>query len=115
METKELPQKYAAAPKTLNRLVFYRNDRDFLSVSSISVVTNDTISSREQSIIFASAYIDTRMDVCSALSVKNISGCNKLSVSPLRSEALRLGIAAVLCGADTLFMSHYEFLLAVMR
>jgi hypothetical protein len=59
-----------------------------------------------QSIILAEAYVLTRMDMGSALSVKDVASLNKLSVRSLSAKSLGLGITAVLSGTDTFLMSE---------
>ena len=44
------------------------------------------------------------MNLCSTLSVKDVSSFYKLSVSSLGAYSLGLGISAVLCGTNSLFM-----------
>jgi hypothetical protein len=85
---------------------FYRSDRDLSLVTAFSLETNYAVAKSEQSIVTAASYIDTRMDLGSALSVKNISGLNKLSVCSLGSQSLGLGITTVLCGTYTFLMSE---------
>ena len=80
-------------------------NRTFLLVSAETLETYHAVLQGEQSIVAADADIGAGMDLGPALSVKNVAGLNKLSVSPLRAKALGLGITAVLGGADALLMS----------
>ena len=57
-----------------------------------------------QSVITADAYVKAGVDVCAALSVKDIAGLYKLAVSSLGAQTLGIGITAVLGGAHSLFM-----------
>lgn len=85
----------------------YWNDRNLLSVSALSLKTNNAVCHCEQCIITAASHIDTRMDPGSALSVKDISGFYKLTVRSLGSQSLGLGISAVLGRTDTFLMCEH--------
>ena len=64
----------------------------------------DAVDLGVQGIIPADPDVKTGMDMRAALSVKDIAGLDELSVRPLCSEALGIGITAVLGGAHSLFM-----------
>ena len=81
-------------------------DRNLFLISSFSLKSYNSVHQSKQGIISAASYIHTRMDLGSALSVKNVSGLYKLSVRSLGSKSLGLGISAVLCRTYTLFMSE---------
>ena len=66
--------------------------------------TKDAVCKSIQSVITADAYIKAGVDVCAALSVKDIAGLYKLAVSSLGAQTLGIGITAVLGGAHSLFM-----------
>ena len=83
-----------------------RNNRTDLSVSSLTGKSHDTVCCSKQSIIFTKAYIQTRMNMSSTLSVKDVAGFYKLSVCSLGTQSLGLGITAVLCRTYSLFMSE---------
>ena len=68
---------------------FNQLDGALLAVSSETGVTDNTVSLSIQRIIAAAADIGTRMDMGSALSVKNVASLYKLTVSSLCSESLR--------------------------
>ena len=89
----------------LNCLLSYRIDRNLFLISSFSFISYDTVYQCKQSIISAASYIHARMNLCSTLSVEDVAGFYKLSVSSLRTQSLRLGITSVLCRTNSLFMS----------
>lgn len=60
-------------------------DVALLAVLAESCKTNDTVCLGIQCIVAAASDIHTRMDVCSALPVKNIASLNELAVCPLRT------------------------------
>ena len=74
----------------LTVLLSYRIDRNLFLISSFSLVSYDTVYQCKQSIISAASYVHTRVNLCSALSVENVSGFYKLSVSSLRTQSLSL-------------------------
>ena len=57
-------------------------------------------------VIGSDAYVEAGMDVCAALTDKDIACENELSVRSLDTEALGLGVSAVLCRSYTFFMCH---------
>ena len=59
----------------------------------------------KQSIVLASAYVYTGMNVGSALAKNNVACDNRLTVRFLYAEALGFGITAVLGRTYTFFMS----------
>ncbi len=86
--------------------LFSNNDGDLLAILAKSVEMNNSVCLCIQSIILAEAYVLTRMDMSSTLSVKNVASLNKLSVRSLSAKSLGLGITAVLSGTDTFLMSE---------
>lgn len=77
-----------------------------LLISAETLETDDTVLQGEQSVITAETNVLTGMNVRSALLVKDIAGLDKLTVSSLRAKSLCFRVTAVLCGANTLFMSE---------
>jgi hypothetical protein len=82
-----------------------RINASLFSVTAEAFKTENTVNQGKKRIVFAQTHICSGMDVGSALAIENIAGFYELAVRALRAEALGLRIAAVLCGADTLFMS----------
>lgn len=80
--------------------------RNLLFVSALSLESHNAINSGIQRIVAAAPYVDTWMDLSTTLSVENVAGQNELSVSPLGTQSLGLGIPAVLGGTNSLFMSE---------
>ena len=93
-------------PFITNLFCCYRNDRDLLLISSLSLESYDSVGQSKQCIIATASYVHTRVNLGSALSVKNVSGLYELSVGSLSSKSLGLGISAVLCRTYSLFMSE---------
>jgi hypothetical protein len=87
------------------RCLFRNNGADF-SVSALSGESYNTISGSKQSIILSETYVQAGMDMCSALSVKDVAGLNELSVRSLGTQSLGLGITAVLGRTNTFLMSE---------
>ena len=61
------------------RLFSYRIDRNLFLISSFSFISYYTVYESEQSVISSASYVQTRMDLSSTLSVKDVAGFNKLS------------------------------------
>jgi hypothetical protein len=55
-------------------------------------------------IVAAAAYIDARVNLCAALTDKDVTGKYSLAIGALNAKALGLTVASVLCGTDALFM-----------
>ena len=83
------------------------NDRNLLLISSFSLKTNNAVNQCEQCVITTAANVYSRMNLCTTLSVKDVASFYKLSVCSLGSKSLGLGITAVLCRTNSLFMSEY--------
>ena len=81
-----------------------RINRYLLAVSAQSFKSYNTVSSCEQCVIRAAAYVLTRVDVSSSLTNENVSGNYCLTVSTLNAESLSLGITAVLDRTHTFLM-----------
>ena len=93
-------------PFITNLFCCYRNDRNLLLISSLSLESYDSVGQSKQCIIATASYVHTRVNLGSALSVKDISGFHKLAVSSFGTQSLGLGISAVLCRTYSLFMSE---------
>src|SRR5699024_10051489 len=66
----------------------------------------------EQGIVAADAYVLSRMNVGSSLTVEDVASQYKLTVSAFCAQTLGLRVTAVLCGTNTFFMSkelHAKF------
>jgi hypothetical protein len=68
--------------------------------------TNHTVSECEKGIVLTATYVLSGVDMSSALSDKNISCDNALTVSLFRTKTLGLGVTAVLGGTNALLMSE---------
>lgn len=80
--------------------------RNLLLVSALSLKSYNTVYSSEQGIITAATYVQTRMDLGSALSVQDVACQYELTISSLSAKSLGLGVSAVLGRTNTLFMSE---------
>ena len=60
----------------------------------------------ENSIIRTDTHTNAGMDMRTSLANQDISSLNELSVGTLHAQSLGLGITAVLCRTNTLFMSE---------
>lgn len=80
--------------------------RNLFLVSALSFKPYDTVCSSEQGIITAAAYVQTRMDLGSALSVQDVACQYELTVCSLGTQSLGLGIPTVFGRTNTLFMSE---------
>ena len=79
-------------------------DRSSLLVLTYALKAKDSVGQSIQSVITADAYVKAGVDVCAALSVKDVAGLYKLAVSSLGAQTLGIGITAVLGGSHSLFM-----------
>lgn len=64
-------------------LLLYRINGSLLLVSAFSLKTKHTIHQCKQRVVSASADVDAGMDLCTALSVQDISCLDELAVSSL--------------------------------
>ena len=97
--------------KLLSRIYAY-----FLAILTYSFKFNVAVDKSEKCIILALADIVAGMDVCSALSYKDISRKNELTVRALGAQTLRMAVATVTGGTHSLLMReelkiHLEHLL----
>lgn len=81
-------------------------DTDALAVAAETLETNLTVDLCEQCIIRTDADIVARMNMCAALTNKDIARQNVLTVTALYAKALCFGITAVLGRANALLMSE---------
>jgi hypothetical protein len=82
----------------------YRVYGSSLAELAEALETKDAVCKSIQSVISADAYVKAGMDVCAALSVKDVAGFDKLAIRSLGAQTLGIGITAVLGGAHSLFM-----------
>ena len=81
-------------------------DGDLLAVLAQVRETHHAVSLGEQGVVGADADIHTGMDVSAALADQNVAGLDELTVRPLGTEALGVGITAVLGGAAALLVGE---------
>lgn len=65
-----------------------RIDRNLFLVSTLSFKSYYTVNKCKQSVVSAASYVHARMDLCSTLSVKDVSSLNKLSVCSFCAQSL---------------------------
>ena len=78
------------------------------AILALALKTDGAVYQSEQGVILANANIDTGMDVSASLANQDIAGQNELTVSALDTQALRLGITAVLGGTAALMVSEEQ-------
>lgn len=88
------------------QLLLYRINADLLTVFAHALEFNLTINQSEQGIIRALANVLTRVDMCAALTDKNVAAKYELAVRTLCAETFCLRITTVLCRTYALFMSE---------
>ena len=91
-------------------------DADLLAGLVLTLKLHDTVDLCVQGIIITDADIVAGMDFRSALTNKNVSRQDELTVAALGAQALRMAVAAVTGGTHSLLMSeelkiHSEHLL----
>ena len=82
----------------------YRMNGCSLPEFAETLETKDTVFKSIKSIVSADADIEAGMDVCAALSVKDVAGLYKLAICPFSTQALGIGITTVLGGAHSFLM-----------
>lgn len=83
-----------------------RVNADLLSVTTYALKLYLAVNEREQGIVGASAHIVSGVNVSAALSYENVAREDELTVSALNAKSLGLGIASILGGTHSLFMSE---------
>lgn len=79
---------------------------DLLLILCLVLKLDGAVDQSKESVVLTHAYVITGANGCASLSYYDIAGYNALSVSFLHTKTLRLTVAAVLSGANTLFMSE---------
>ena len=74
-------------------------DRDLLAVLAQALETDNTVSLGKEGIVGADAHVLAGVNMRAALAHQDVAGQNKLTVSTLCTQALGLGITAVLGGS----------------
>ncbi len=82
------------------------NDVDLSTVLAVACEPDGTVRKCVECIIGSDPYVEAGMNVCAALTNKNVASENELTVRSLNAEALGLGVSAVLCRTNTFFMCH---------
>jgi hypothetical protein len=73
------------------------NDVDLFAVLAVACEPDGTVRKCVECIIGSDPYVEAGMNVCAALTNKDITCENELSVRSLDTEALGLGVSAILC------------------
>ena len=79
-------------------------DGDLLAVPAHALKADSAADLGEQGIVAALANVDAGMDMGAALADQDAASQDPLPVGPLGAKALGVAVAAVLGGADALFM-----------
>lgn len=93
-------------PRFNKQLLLDRIYADFLLVCSKALESYNAVRECEESVVRSFADILTGMNVSSALSYKNVSCKNELTVRSFNAKTFRFGITAVFSGAHTFFMGE---------
>ncbi len=81
-------------------------DAYLLLVAAETLETYDPVGECEQSIIIASAYVNTGVDLCPALADYYIAGEHSLTVGTLNAQTLGFAVSSVSGTSNTFFMCH---------
>ena len=77
-----------------------------LFIAALTLKPERSVNQRKQRVVLADSDICAGVDVCPALSVKDITGLDKLTVRALGAEALSMAVTAVAGGTHSLLMSE---------
>ena len=86
------------------RLLNVSVNGNLLSVAAYALKLYLAVNHSEQSVIGASAYVVSGVDVSSALSYKNIAREHELTVRALNAKSFGLGVTTIFGGTHSLFM-----------
>ena len=81
-------------------------NRSLLTILTLALETQNAIDGGEQGIIGADTDIHTGMDVSAALANQNVAGLDELTISALGTQALGVGVTAVLGRAAALLVGE---------
>ena len=81
-------------------------NRSLLTILTLALETEHAVHLGEQGIVSADTNVHTGMDVGAALADQDVAGLDKLTISALGTQALGLGVTAVLGGAAALLVGE---------
>ncbi len=87
-------------------LFTYRIYANLSLISAETFESNSAFCDCKEGIVFANLNIQTRMEMSASLANENVARFSNLTCVHFGSQALRVGVAAVLCAGNTFFMSE---------
>src|SRR5690606_361760 len=102
----KVPALSSAATATAGRSVRRGVDRDELPRAAAPLETHHAIDQREQRVILPAAHVLARVELGSTLPDQDVAGKDVLPAEALHAEPLRVRVAAVPAGADSLLVRH---------
>lgn len=86
-------------------VLLFRVDGALLAILALALELDVAVNQSKQGVVAADTDIDARMDVRASLANQNVAREDELTVRALHAQSLGLGITAVLCRTNSLFMS----------
>ena len=88
------------------RLFTYRINADLSLISAETFESNSAFCDCKERIVLANLNVQTRMEMSASLANDDVARFSDLTCVHFGSQALRIGVAAVLCAGNTFFMSE---------
>ena len=88
------------------RLITYRINTDLSLISAETFESNSAFCDCKERIVLANLNVQTRMEMGASLANDDVARFSDLTCVHFGSQALRIGVAAVLCAGNTFFMSE---------
>lgn len=88
------------------RLFTYRINTDLSLISAETFESNSAFCDCKERIVLANLNVQTRMEMGASLANDDVARFSDLTCVHFGSQALRIGVAAVLCAGNTFFMSE---------
>lgn len=88
------------------RLFTYRINADLSLISTETFESNSAFCDCKERIVLANLNVQARMEMGASLANDDVARFSDLTCVHFGSQALRIGVAAVLCAGNTFFMSE---------
>ena len=88
------------------RLFTYRINADLSLISAETFESNSAFCDCKERIVLANLNVQARMEMGASLANDDVARFSDLTCVHFGSQALRIGVAAVLCAGNTFFMSE---------
>lgn len=88
------------------RLFTYRINTDLSLISAETFESNSAFCDCKERIVLANLNVQPRMEMGASLANDDVARFSDLTCVHFGSQALRIGVAAVLCAGNTFFMSE---------